>query len=96
MKWFEPPLIVFTRCLDNPSAHLEDEVTTWANTIHHCIPVGRQFLGMFPMSNSKPPFSIRVRKVRAAAGYSQEQLAAELGVSFATVNRWENGHTEPS
>ena len=96
MKWFEPPLIVFTRCLENPSAHLEDEVTTWANTIHHCIPVGRQFLRMFPMSNSKPPFSIRVRKVRAAAGYSQEQLAAELGVSFATVNRWENGHTEPS
>ena len=29
-------------------------------------------------------------------GYSQEQLARELDVSFATINRWENGKTEPS
>jgi len=26
----------------------------------------------------------------------QEDLARNLGVSFATVNRWENGKTKPS
>ena len=27
---------------------------------------------------------------------TQEELAAKLGVSFATVNRWERGHHEPT
>ena len=27
---------------------------------------------------------------------SQEELAYALGVSFATINRWENGKTSPS
>ena len=27
---------------------------------------------------------------------SQKELAHELGVSFATVNRWENGHHDPT
>jgi len=48
------------------------------------------------MSNANSSFSLRVLKVRKLIGMSQEQLAAELGVSFATVNRWENGHTNPS
>jgi predicted ATPase/DNA-binding CsgD family transcriptional regulator len=34
--------------------------------------------------------------LRARFGLSQEQLARELGVSFATVNRWEAGHTQMS
>ena len=36
-----------------------------------------------------PP--IRLRELRAALGLSQEKLARRLGVSFATVNRWETG-----
>lgn len=27
---------------------------------------------------------------------SQEEFAEKLGVSFATVNRWENGHHDPT
>jgi putative transcriptional regulator len=27
---------------------------------------------------------------------TQEQLAAELGVAYETINRWENGHMQPS
>jgi putative transcriptional regulator len=27
---------------------------------------------------------------------TQEQLAAELGVAYGTINRWENGHMQPS
>lgn len=41
-------------------------------------------------------FSEQVKAVRAALNLSQEELAHALGVSFATVNRWENGKTTPS
>jgi predicted ATPase/DNA-binding CsgD family transcriptional regulator/DNA-binding XRE family transcriptional regulator len=38
----------------------------------------------------------RLRSLRGTLGLSQEQLARRLGVSFASVNRWESGRTEPS
>ena len=34
--------------------------------------------------------------MRTSLGLSQEQLARQLGVSFATVNRWESGRTHMS
>lgn len=37
-----------------------------------------------------------IKKVRSDLGLSQEALARGLGVSFATINRWENGKTNPS
>jgi len=37
-----------------------------------------------------------VKEVRRQLGLSQEELAYALGVSFATINRWENGKTSPS
>src|ERR1035441_3368377 len=36
-----------------------------------------------------------VRSLRAKLSLSQEQLAAKLNVSFATVNRWEAGKSAP-
>ncbi|KPA08810.1 DNA-binding protein [Candidatus Magnetomorum sp. HK-1] len=42
------------------------------------------------------PFSEQVKAVRTALNLSQEDLAHAIGVSFATVNRWENGKTNPS
>jgi predicted ATPase/DNA-binding CsgD family transcriptional regulator/DNA-binding XRE family transcriptional regulator/Tfp pilus assembly protein PilF len=38
----------------------------------------------------------RLRELRRRLGMSQEQLARRLGVSFATVNRWESGRTQIS
>jgi predicted ATPase/DNA-binding CsgD family transcriptional regulator/DNA-binding XRE family transcriptional regulator/Tfp pilus assembly protein PilF len=38
----------------------------------------------------------RLRGLRRRLGLSQEQLAHRLGVSFATVNRWESGRTQIS
>ena len=35
----------------------------------------------------------RLRWLRGTLGLSQEQLARRLGVSFASVNRWESGRT---
>lgn len=36
-----------------------------------------------------------ILKARSELGWTQEQLARELGVVFSTVNRWENGKGEP-
>ena len=41
-------------------------------------------------------FSKIVRKVRKQLRMIQQQLADALCVSFATINRWENGHVIPS
>ena len=41
-------------------------------------------------------FATVIKDLRAQLGISQEELARALGVSFATVNRWENGKTSPS
>ena len=48
------------------------------------------------MTIESEPFSERVKKVRIQLNLSQEDLAHAIGVSFATVNRWENGKTLPS
>lgn len=37
-----------------------------------------------------------IKTVREQLNLSQEDLAREIGVSYATVNRWENGQTTPS
>jgi transcriptional regulator with XRE-family HTH domain len=37
-----------------------------------------------------------VRELRARTGLPQEKFAAKLGVTFPTVNRWENGRARPS
>jgi type I restriction enzyme M protein len=41
------------------------------------------------------PISATLRGIRAKLDLTQEQLAARLGVSFATVNRWEGGTNIP-
>ncbi len=38
----------------------------------------------------------RVKSVRERLGLTQVEFAARIGVSFATVNRWENGQTKPA
>ena len=40
-------------------------------------------------------FSKRCLEVRMKLNLSQEMLARKLDVSFATVNRWENGKSTP-
>lgn len=41
-------------------------------------------------------FSVIVKMVREKMNMSQEDLAHALNVSFATINRWENGKTHPN
>ena len=37
-----------------------------------------------------------VRSLRERLELSQERFAARLGVTFSSVNRWENGRAKPS
>lgn len=47
------------------------------------------------MAQAPKNFAEKVKEVRQQLGISQEALAQELGVSFSTINRWENGKTVP-
>ncbi len=38
----------------------------------------------------------RIRELRMSMNMTQENFAHEIGVTFATVNRWENGRTTPN
>ncbi len=38
----------------------------------------------------------RLAEIRNALGLSQEKIAQLLGVSFASVNRWEGGASSPT
>ncbi|HEY9659836.1 MAG TPA: helix-turn-helix domain-containing protein [Allocoleopsis sp.] len=37
-----------------------------------------------------------ILELRQRLGLTQEQFAAQLGVTFPTVNRWENRRSKPS
>lgn len=41
-------------------------------------------------------FSEKVKFVRKKLYLSQDSLAKQVGVSFVTINRWENGHGHPN
>ena len=38
----------------------------------------------------------RIKDLRERLGFTQMQMAERVGVSFATVNRWENRHSRPT
>ncbi len=37
-----------------------------------------------------------IRELRQRTGLTQGKFAAKLGVTFPTINRWENGRAKPS
>ncbi len=41
-------------------------------------------------------FDEQVKHVRGKLQLSQMAMAKLLGVTFSTINRWENGHTIPT
>ena len=49
-----------------------------------------------PLLITQPQVGQLIRAIRVETGLTQEQFAAELGVTYPTINRWENGHTKPS
>lgn len=45
---------------------------------------------------TQPEIGKLVRSLRLETGLTQEKFAAKLGVSFPTINRWENNRAQPS
>jgi DNA-binding transcriptional regulator YiaG len=43
-----------------------------------------------------PYITKRIKDLRLKLGLTQEQFAQKIGVSFSTVNGWENGKRKPS
>ena len=42
-----------------------------------------------------PNLALLIKQTRKRMGLTQLQFAQRIGVSFQTVNRWENGKTKP-
>lgn len=53
---------------------------------------------MIQASKQKIPsdYPVRIKRLRTELGLTQVRLAKLMGVSFASVNRWENGQSRPS
>lgn len=49
-----------------------------------------------PLTMNQPQIGQLIRELRLETGLTQEQFAAELGVTYSSMNRWENGRSKPS
>ena len=49
-----------------------------------------------PLAIDQPEVGQIIRDVRLLTGLTQEQFAPTLGVTYTTINRWENGRSKPS
>ncbi|MBN3871569.1 MAG: helix-turn-helix transcriptional regulator [Nostoc sp. JL33] len=49
-----------------------------------------------PLVIKQPEVGKLIRELRLLTGLTQEQFAATLGVTYPTINRWENGRAKPS
>ena len=49
-----------------------------------------------PIDHIPDDYPARVKDLRERLGLTQMQMAERIGVSFATVNRWENGQSKPN
>lgn len=69
--------------------------------IYHDRPAKRKLDVMFVITytsqgmNTNQAVAQRIQLLRKRLNLSQEQLATRLGVSFATINRWEAGKSKP-
>lgn len=48
------------------------------------------------MKRDRDNIAFKLKELRRKLKLTQESLAHKLGVSFTSVNRWENGQTQPS
>ena len=65
------------------------------------LPIGSRLIGskgyiIAYMNKITKIVGCNIRKYRNKKGWTQEQLARELGISLNTVQRWESGKNKPS
>jgi DNA-binding transcriptional regulator YiaG len=46
--------------------------------------------------NAQAHISRLVRELRERTGLTREKFAAKFGMTYPTINRWENGRAKPS
>ena len=49
-----------------------------------------------PLVINQPQIGKLIRELRLETGLTQEQFAAQLGVTYSSINRWETGRSKPS
>ena len=49
-----------------------------------------------PLVINQPQIGKLIREIRLETRLTQEQFAAEVGVTYSSMNRWENGRSKPS
>jgi DNA-binding transcriptional regulator YiaG len=49
-----------------------------------------------PLAINQPEVGQIIHDLRLAFKLTQEQFAATVGVTYTTINRWENGRSKPS
>ncbi len=49
-----------------------------------------------PLVMNQAQISKLIREMRLETGLTQEQFAAQLGVTYSSINRWECGRSRPS
>jgi DNA-binding transcriptional regulator YiaG len=49
-----------------------------------------------PLLVKQPEMGGLIREFRLLTGLTQEQFGAYLGVTYGTINRWENERSQPS
>jgi DNA-binding transcriptional regulator YiaG len=57
---------------------------------------GRSTSGQEAISIMSKNSGLSIRDMRNRLSMTQEEFAHALGITVSTVNRWENGHSEPS
>jgi superfamily II DNA or RNA helicase/DNA-binding XRE family transcriptional regulator len=56
-----------------------------------------RYYGELPLKSKVPSdYSARIKQLRQRFNLTQMRLAELMGISFASINRWENGQTKPS
>jgi putative transcriptional regulator len=57
---------------------------------------GRALSLLLPTGGTSNMEAENIRTLRHNLGLTQEEFAHRLGITVATVNRWENGHNSPT
>ena len=70
-----------TRCVLRHLAHLEFK---------------SQMTVKKPLVMNQPQIGQLIRELRLEIRLTQEQFAVALGVTYSSINRWENGGSKPS
>ena len=81
---------------ERPSGFVRDNRKAVARAVLHDATTLKHLAKGDAMSNHTPTLVSPISALRHRLNMTQEEFAHAIGVTVSTVNRWENGHIEPS